>query len=204
LCVLLLRAGAGHETRGARAGSLGHTHGDAFAGQGSQRTGDALIQTKSSSGLKGYWLTRTAPIWPLQDIRSLQSFLALVNHPFIVPSICIAHTIAILVHDECAIYAPHPTPLVYAIYHTILAVAISCKAQAPIRIPSWEVRAHPNIYSLSVCACTEYVYRRGGGGGGLRHQRVGRTGQTALLVFFLFYPHGDAFAGQGSKRTGEI
>jgi len=30
--------------------------------------------------------------WALQDIRSLQ----LVNHPFIAPSICIAHTIPIL------------------------------------------------------------------------------------------------------------
>ena len=37
--------------------------------------------------------------WPLQDIRSLQSFLALVNHPCIAPSICFAHTIAILLHD---------------------------------------------------------------------------------------------------------
>jgi len=70
----------------------------------------------------GYRLSR----WPLQDTRSLQSFLALSNHPCIAPSICIAHTIAILVHDECATCDPHPTPLVYAIHHTILTVAISC------------------------------------------------------------------------------
>ena len=37
--------------------------------------------------------------WPLQDIRSLQSFLALVNHPCIAPSICIAHTISIRLHN---------------------------------------------------------------------------------------------------------
>ena len=37
--------------------------------------------------------------WPLHDIRSLQSFLALVNHPCIAPSICFARTIAILLHD---------------------------------------------------------------------------------------------------------
>jgi len=37
-------------------------------------------------------------ICPLQDIRSLQSFLALVNHPFVAPSICIAHTTAMLLH----------------------------------------------------------------------------------------------------------
>jgi len=34
----------------------------------------------------------------LHDIRSLQSFLALVNHPFIAASIGIAHTIAMLLH----------------------------------------------------------------------------------------------------------
>jgi len=47
----------------------------------------------------------------LESVRSLQSFLALSNHPCSAPSICIAHTIAILLHDECAIYDPHPTPL---------------------------------------------------------------------------------------------
>ena len=30
----------------------------------------------------------------------------------------------------CAKYDPHPTPLVYAIHHTILAVTITCKRQA--------------------------------------------------------------------------
>jgi len=67
--------------------------------------------------------------WPLQDNRSLQSNLALFNHSCIAPSICIAHTIAILSHDSCAIYDPYPTPLVYTIHHTILAVAILCKGQ---------------------------------------------------------------------------
>ena len=51
-----------------------------------------------------------AVFWPLQDIRSHQSFLALVNHPVIAPSICIAQTIATLLHDYCAIYDPLPTP----------------------------------------------------------------------------------------------
>ena len=37
--------------------------------------------------------------WPLQGIRSLQSNLPLFNHPCIAPSICIAHTIAILSDD---------------------------------------------------------------------------------------------------------
>jgi len=43
---------------------------------------------------------RSYPTWPLQDIRSLKSFLALVHHPFIAPSICIPHTIARLLHDR--------------------------------------------------------------------------------------------------------
>ena len=37
--------------------------------------------------------------WPLQEIRSFQSFLALVNHRCIAPSICIAHTIALLWYE---------------------------------------------------------------------------------------------------------
>ena len=39
----------------------------------------------------------------------------------------IAHTIALLLHGYCAIYDSPPTPLVYAIQHTILVMAISCK-----------------------------------------------------------------------------
>jgi len=39
------------------------------------------------------------PPWPLQDIRSLQSFVALVSHPCVAPSICIAHTTGILLHE---------------------------------------------------------------------------------------------------------
>jgi len=38
---------------------------------------------------------------------------------------CIVNTIAILLHDHCAIYAPPPTLPVYAIHHTILVMAIS-------------------------------------------------------------------------------
>jgi len=45
------------------------------------------------------------------------------------PTTCIAHTIAVLLHDYCAIYDTPPTPLVYAIHHTILVMAISCKGQ---------------------------------------------------------------------------
>jgi len=50
--------------------------------------------------------------------------------PFLPPPTCIAHTIALLLHDYCAIYDSPPTPLVYAIHHTILVMAILCKGQA--------------------------------------------------------------------------
>ena len=42
------------------------------------------------------------------------------------PPTYIAHAIAILSHDYCAIYALPQTPFVYAIDHTILVRAISC------------------------------------------------------------------------------
>jgi len=44
--------------------------------------------------------------------------------------ICKAYPIALLLHAQCAIiYAPPPTPPFYAIHHTILVMAISCKGQ---------------------------------------------------------------------------
>jgi len=49
--------------------------------------------------------------------------------PFLPLSFCIAHTMAILLHGCCAIYDPLPTTLLYAIHHTQLVLAISCKGQ---------------------------------------------------------------------------
>ena len=46
------------------------------------------------------------------------------------PPTCIARTIAMLLHVYCARYDAPPTPLFYAIHHTILVMAISCKGQA--------------------------------------------------------------------------
>jgi len=46
------------------------------------------------------------------------------------PSTCIAGTIAILLHDYCAIYDAPRDPPVYAIHHTMLVMAISCKGQS--------------------------------------------------------------------------
>jgi len=54
----------------------------------------------------------------------LRSFRARINSPFIAPSTCIAHTIAILVHDLLYNIRPPPPrpPLMYAIDHTILVM----------------------------------------------------------------------------------
>ena len=48
------------------------------------------------------------------------------------PPTCKAHPISMLMHDHCATYAPPPTPPLYAIYHTILVMTISCKGQLVI------------------------------------------------------------------------
>jgi len=50
------------------------------------------------------------------------------------PPTCIARTIAILLHVYCAIYDAPPTPLVYAMHHTILVIAILCKGQATAQL----------------------------------------------------------------------
>ena len=52
-----------------------------------------------------------------------------------------AHPIGILMHDHRATYAPPPTPPLYAIYHTILVMAISCKGQ------------HVCVHSLHLQSC---------------------------------------------------
>jgi len=68
--------------------------------------------------------------WALHAIVLLQGLCARINHPFILPPpACIARTIAVLLHVYCAIYDTPPTPLVYAIHNSILAMAISCKGQ---------------------------------------------------------------------------
>jgi len=44
---------------------------------------------------------------------------------------CIARNIAILLYVYCALYDAPTTPLLYAIHHTILVMAISCKRPSP-------------------------------------------------------------------------
>jgi len=86
-------------------------------------------------------------VGPVQDVRHSQENSATVHfglykilhyfeafeHESIIllspPPTCIGPTIATRVHDYCAIYDALPTPLLYAIHHTILVIAISCKGQ---------------------------------------------------------------------------
>jgi len=65
--------------------------------------------------------------WPLQDILSRLGFCARINHPLIAPPTCIAHTVAILLQCDCAIFDPLPTPRFHAIHYTIVCIAISCQ-----------------------------------------------------------------------------
>jgi len=59
------------------------------------------------------------------------------------PPSCNAYPIAILLHDFCAIYAPQPTPppLLYAIHHTRLVMALLCKVQVCSDFPLPPLRA---------------------------------------------------------------
>jgi len=67
------------------------------------------------------------------------------NHRFIILPSCKAYPIAILLHDHCAIYAVPSTPLLYAIHHTILVMAILCKGQDAAAfnqdLSAWDVSA---------------------------------------------------------------
>jgi len=56
--------------------------------------------------------------WRSQDIVLLRGLCARSNS-LLSPPTRIAHTIALLSHDYCAIFDPPPTPHVYAIQHTI-------------------------------------------------------------------------------------
>ena len=71
---------------------------------------------------------RTRRSWRLQNRVLLRDLYARIHQLFIAPPPTrIAYTIGLLLHDNCAIYDPPPTPLVYSIHHTILVMAISRK-----------------------------------------------------------------------------
>jgi len=80
----------------------------------------------------------TWPAWsvpggaPVGHYKILFYFDAFVHNSIIrllPPAICTARTIAMLVYVYCAIYDAPPTPLLYAIHHTIFVMARSCKGQ---------------------------------------------------------------------------
>jgi len=60
------------------------------------------------------------------DAFVCESIILLLPSPPAMPTL-----LHILLHDYCAIYDPLPTPLLHAIDHTILVMAISCKGQVP-------------------------------------------------------------------------
>ena len=91
-----------------------------------------------------------AGIWPLQDIRSLQRFCERANHHCIAPPTCTAHTVAIVLHDYCARYAPPSTLPLYALHHTILVIAILCQGQAGMCNPALSVTVSLSI-DLNLC-----------------------------------------------------
>jgi len=74
--------------------------------------------------------------WSLVLYKILFYFAAFVHEssiPSLPPSSCAAHTVAILLQYYCALYNAPPTALLYAIHHTILLMAISCKGQGGVR-----------------------------------------------------------------------
>ena len=92
--------------------------------------------------------------WRLQDIVLIRGFCARINHLLLPPPTRISHTIALLLHDYCAIYDPTPTPLVYSIHHTVLVMAISCKAQVNPRNPEFRLPRDYPIHLMYVYVCT--------------------------------------------------
>ena len=77
---------------------------------------------------------RGGMIWPLQDILSLRGLCARINHLFIAPARLhcphACNTCALILRN---LRPPPPTPLLTAIHHTILQIAVSCKGQGVCR-----------------------------------------------------------------------
>jgi len=102
---------------------------------GSFLTAAAALKTPTRNGYnaRGDNLTFLYRPW-VGLYKILFNFKAFVSEQrqshFYCPPTCNAHTIAILLHDYCASIRSPPTPHLYAVQHTILAMAISCKGQA--------------------------------------------------------------------------
>jgi len=99
-----------------------------------------LFLCELASGVRG---------WPLQDIRfrSLQRFREGANHHFIAPPPVMPtrYRCNIVLHDYRAKYAPLPILILYAIHHTVLVMAISCKGQVRGRVNPTKARIQPAL-----------------------------------------------------------
>ena len=95
------------------------------------------------------------------------------------PRNCKAYSIAILLHDHCAIQAPPPPPPLNTIHYTILAMAVSCKGQATMRFGLYPILPFPflcAVYCNSGGSGGSIILRNSvgdDGGGGVPKQRVG-------------------------------
>jgi len=95
-----------------------------------------------------------------------------VNHPFIVrPPTSKAYRIALLLHDYCAIYALPPTPLhVYAVYHAILVMAISCKTQSALQLTG-RICIYECVYTfIFIFVCID----------------IDRYGYACICIYYIF------------------
>jgi len=66
------------------------------------------------------------------------------------PPTCNAYPIAIILQDLCTIYAPPPTPPLYAIHHTILGMVILCNGQLVTRRRSHRSQRWVNLTRLTL------------------------------------------------------
>jgi len=70
------------------------------------------------------------------------------------PPICMALTIAILLHDYSAVYDAPRTHLLYSIHHTVLAMAISCKGAQEHALCLREILNRTKlVLCVYVCMC---------------------------------------------------
>jgi len=95
---------------------------------------------------------QTARLRPYKIFVYFSSFVHETSDLSFIQPACIAHTVAILLHDYWAIYNPPSASHLYAIHLTRLAMAISCKGQEHDSVPRIFgecIYAYPPIYLLT-------------------------------------------------------
>ena len=103
------------------------------------------ISRKGQGPVRTVPMHKTCPPHWFSPYTILCHFNALLWESIILvlpPPTCKAYPIAILLHAHFVIYAPPPSPLVYAIHHTILAMTTSCEGQALVcsgTVHNWAV-----------------------------------------------------------------